>query len=133
MTVPKRDLKAYSAVVGAPFDLVGSWANELGSVMVIDAVADGVVSGSYRSSVSQDQTPTGGRLTGLVAGDAVGFVVNWAPRFPAITTWAGKLLAGPAGEPCIHCVWQLSGPMRNPSSWWESFLTGADTFWPVEG
>jgi hypothetical protein len=97
--------------------------------MTIHAVTDGVLTGNYRSSVSQKLDPTAGRLTGLVAGDTIGFVVNWEPRFTAITSWSGKLLAAPDGEPCIHTLWQLSGPMRGPSSWWESFLAGADTFW----
>lgn len=128
MATDKRDLKAYSAVVAEELDLVGDWANELGSVMTIASVQGGVIAGNYRSSVSQDLDPAAGRLTGLVAGDAIGFAVDWRPRFAAITSWSGKLLAAPDGEPCIYALWQLSGPMRNPSSWWESFLTGADTF-----
>ncbi len=129
MPADKRDLKAYSAVGAEPLDLVGEWRNELGSVMTIANAQGGVLAGNYRSSVSQDLDPAAGRLTGLVAGDAIGFVVDWRPRFTAITSWSGKLLAGPDGEPCIYALWQLSGPMRNPASWWESFLAGADTFW----
>jgi hypothetical protein len=129
MVVPKRDLKARSAVAAGPPDLVGDWANELGSVMSIERVTDGLISGRFASTVSQRQGSAGGRLTGLVAGDAIGFAVDWTPAFEAVTCWSGKLLAGPDGTPCIYCVWQLSGPMRNPSAWWESFLTGSDTFW----
>ena len=129
MAASKRDLRAYSSVAGEPPDLVGDWVNELGSVLTIEAVASGVISGAYRSSVSQKNDPTAGRVTGLVAGDCIGFVVNWAPRFTAVTAWSGKLLAAPDGKPCIYSVWQLSGPMRDPASWWESFLTGADMFW----
>jgi hypothetical protein len=128
MVVSKRDLKAYSAVVGQAPDLSGDWVNELGSVMTIADVTSGLITGSYRSSVSQDSDPAAGRLTGIVAGDTLGFAVSWAPRFAAVTAWSGKLLAGPGGEPHIYAVWQLSGPMRNPASWWESFLTGADLF-----
>ena len=124
----KTKLRAYSAVAGREIDLVGDWMNELGSVLRIEEVAGGRVGGRYRSRVSEGRDPVEGPLVGHIATDSIGFVASWTPRYPAITTWAGKALATPDGEPFLYCLWTLSRGLRDPAEWWESHLTGADMF-----
>ncbi len=101
----KRDLKLLSTQVQREPNLVGTWVNELGSRMQIDSVDDGLITGTYWSKVSAEQDPVCGNLTGMVAGDTIGFAVNWQPTFDSVTSWSGKLLATDQGYPYIFTLW----------------------------
>jgi hypothetical protein len=114
-------------------DLVGRWINELGSTLVVEEVSGGRAIGRYLSRVSEGREPAEGQLNGHIAGDSIGFVASWAPRYPAITTWTGKVLATPDGTPFLYCLWTLSRGLRDPAEWWESHLTGADMFRRSDG
>lgn len=127
----KGELKLYSHQVKAPIDLVGTWINELQSTMKIDQFADGKFSGIYSSKVSENERPVEGFLSGVVAGDTIGFVVSWKPTFDSVTSWSGKLLATDQGAPYIYTLWYLSRGVAGPADWWQSFLAGSDTFWKV--
>jgi Avidin family len=48
--------------------LLGTWQNELGSVMTIEKVDGATFSGTYASSVSSGQGSVNGTLAGTVAG-----------------------------------------------------------------
>jgi Avidin family len=125
----KADLKLFSQVNAQAFDLVGTWVNELGSTMKVDSVKNGVISGSYKSKVSQNGASVGGSLTGMLTGDTIGFCVNWSPKFDSVTSWSGKILSTQTGTPFIYTLWQLSQGVDAPEDWWQSFLAGSDTFW----
>jgi hypothetical protein len=125
----KRDLKLLSTQIQHEPNLVGTWVNELGSKMRIDSVDDGLITGKYWSKVSAEKEPVCGDLTGMVAGDTIGFAVNWRPTFDSITSWSGKLLTTDQGYPYIFTLWHLSHDVGDASDWWQSFLAGSDTFW----
>ena len=125
----KRDLKLLSTQIEREPNLVGTWVNELGSRMQIDSVDDGLISGTYWSKVSAEDDPVCGDLTGMVAGDTIGFAVNWQPTFDSVTSWSGKLLATDQGYPYIFTLWHLSHDVGDGAVWWQSFLAGSDTFW----
>ena len=125
----KNTLKLYSAKNAAPLNLVGKWVNELGSVMTVDKFKNGSFSGTYESTVSGGGGSVSGTLSGVVAGDTIGFCVNWEPTYSSVTSWSGKLLATPQGDPYIYTLWQLSQGVDDAADWWQSFLAGSDTFW----
>jgi hypothetical protein len=125
----KADLKLHSVGADGNLDLVGTWVNELGSRMVIASASDDLISGDYWSKVSDEHKAVRGKLTGTVAGDTIGFVVNWRPTFDSVTSWSGKLLTTEQGYPYIYTLWQLSHEVGDRADWWESFLAGSDTFW----
>jgi Avidin family len=129
MLKSKNELKLFSGQTKEQLELEGTWINELGSTMTIERYADGKFSGWYASKVSEGEEPVRGRLTGMIAGDTIGFVVNWLPKFNSITSWSGKVLATEQGAPYIYTLWYLSRGVENPSDWWQSFLAGSDTFW----
>ncbi|MEO6781672.1 MAG: avidin/streptavidin family protein [Bradyrhizobium sp.] len=112
----KRDLKLLSKQIEREPNLVGTWINELGSRMQIDSVDDGLITGTYWSKVSAEQDPVCGDLTGMVAGDTIGFAVNWQPTFNSITSWSGKLLATDQDTPTSsHCGTYRTTPATPPT------------------
>jgi Avidin family len=129
MLKSKKELARLGAKALAALDLRGDWVNELGSKMSIVKVSKGIISGSYESAVSDDGTSVKGRLAGGVAGDTVGFIVNWQPAFDSVTSWSGKVLVAGDGSHHIFTLWQLSRGVPDESDWWQSFLAGSDTFW----
>ena len=129
MLPSKRSLKTFSSQMRGEPELVGTWANELGSKLKIESVSDGLIAGKYWSKVSEEHDPVCGTLTGVVAGDTIGFTVSWQPTFDSVTSWSGKLLVTPQGQQYIYTLWQLSRDVGDGSDWWQSFLSGSDTFW----
>ena len=120
----KRDLKLLSTQIEREPNLVGTWINELGSRMQIDSVDDGLISGTYWSKVSAEDDPVCGDLTGMVAGDTIGFAVNWRPTFNSVTSWSGKLLRQTRDTPTSSPY----GTYRTTSA---TLPTGGNPSWPV--
>jgi hypothetical protein len=118
----------FSVVSKTPIDLKGRWVNELGSTMEVQSISGNSFSGIYRSKVSDTKAPVDGVLSGTIAKDTIGFVVNWEPTFESVTSWSGKVLATQTGTPYIYTLWQLSRGVPNAADWWQSFLAGSDTF-----
>jgi hypothetical protein len=127
----KSELELFSRVNHGAFDPSGKWINELDSTMNVTRFKNGLFSGTYSSSVSSSESPVEGSLTGMVAGDTIGFVVSWSPTFESTTSWSGKILSTPQGEQYIYTLWHLSRGVAEPKDWWESFLSGSDTFWRI--
>jgi len=128
MPISKKDLTSFSSIQSVPVNLVGSWVNELGSVMVIGQVQNSMFNGRYRSAVGANHGPVDGALTGTIAGDSIGFTVNWQPTFASVTAWTGKVLADPNGAPYIYTLWQLAQGIDDPQDLWQSILAGSDIF-----
>lgn len=128
MNASIRESALFSRVTESAPDLVGVWVNELGSRMVIVDVSGDNFSGFYFSKVSDDDKPAKGMLSGTIAGDTLGFIVNWKPTYHSVTSWSGKLLASAAGAPSIYTLWQLSRGVADSDDWWQSFLAGSDRF-----
>ncbi|MGD0190351.1 MAG: avidin/streptavidin family protein [Rhizomicrobium sp.] len=108
-------------------DLHGSWANELGSRMIIVDVNGKSFAGDYKSKDVDGNWITGS-LSGTLAGDTVGFTVNWQPTYDSVTSWSGKLSADEVGNIYIHTLWLLASGDENLPLW-ESISAGADVFW----
>lgn len=122
----KTNLKPYSSIGGTP-DLKGTWSNELGSSMDITSVTGGSFAGKYTSHVSASGKPTSGSLSGVFAGDAISFVVNWDPAFPSTTAWTGLILAD-GSKLHLNTLWHLAETPDKPGDRWESILAGSDFF-----
>ncbi len=126
---------------------VGSWQNEMGSVLVIESVNEesGMVVGAYRSSSGTDA-----RSFPLIgwANDAVlnetssckdckqnharvfSFTVRWG-EIGSITSWTGTC-ALINDVPAIKTVWNLARPNTNYS--WDHINSGSALFTPrIEG
>jgi hypothetical protein len=128
VTRSRGDLKLYSQRATTDPDLKGIWVNELQSVMTIARVEAGVFRGEYESAVSGEHSPVKGKLIGTIAGDSLGFTVNWEPDFDSVTSWSGKLLVDEDGALSIYTLWQLSRPVEESEDWWQSILAGSDMF-----
>jgi hypothetical protein len=126
MAVAKADFVSLSSQGLAPPNLIGNWTNELGSIMSITAVSGARFSGTYDSDDGQ-----GGRilgtLSGIAAGETIGWSVSWKPTVDSTTSWTGKFLFN-AGTIFIYTLWYLSsGDATLPL--WQSFAAGQDLFW----
>ncbi|MDR3474384.1 MAG: avidin/streptavidin family protein [Devosia sp.] len=126
MTVAKSSLLRLAAQGLAPPNMLGVWNNELGSIMTINAVNGSTFSGTYDSDDGHGGRIVGD-LTGIVAGETIGWSVSWQPGADSTTSWAGKFLTS-GGKIYIYTLWYLSGgdaalPL------WESFSAGQDLFW----
>ncbi len=111
-------------------DLEGRWVNELGSVLVIDTVAnDGQIIGKYASSTGVD-----GKifpLQGWINASAdhpteinVAFTVRWE-GYGSLTSWTGYCLEDEDSS-SIKTIWNL---VRSGKEFpWERILTNSSTF-----
>lgn len=128
MSIDRKKLKPYSTQgkAAAPA-LSGQWENELGSVMNIASFDGTNFSGTYTSAVSGGSGSTTGTLAGTVNGDAIGFTVNWAPNYSAVTSWNGLVLSD-GGSLVLYTLWHLASTPPQESDFWESIQAGADLF-----
>jgi hypothetical protein len=128
MPIHRKSLKPFSASSNpAAPSLLGLWENELGSTLDITNFNGTVFSGTYTSSVSSGQNPVSGPVEGTLAGDAVGFTVNWLPTYSSVTSWNGLLLTD-GSSLALYTLWQLASTPESELNYWESILAGADLF-----
>lgn len=115
-------------------DISGTWYNELGSTMNIDPVANGQVTGSYITAVSETACAQGSfRLVGFTdtdsEGEAVGFVVIWendTSECASVTAWSGQAQVINGGEQ-ITAFWLLTVESTSDQDWYATHV-GQDTF-----
>ena len=111
-----------------PDDLLGTWTNELQSVMNITQTSRQAFNGTYVSAVSADGTTVSGVLSGTVAQDTIAFNVNWQPTYDSVTSWTGLILTDEDGTRCIYALWQLAEGADPGKGWWQAINAGADLF-----
>ncbi|MFY9622691.1 MAG: avidin/streptavidin family protein [Pyrinomonadaceae bacterium] len=115
-------------------DLTGTWFNELGSTMVIDQVANGVISGSYTTAVSSTGCAQGSfTLVGSTdtdsGGEGVAFSVCWvnsASQCASVTAWSGQAQTT-NGEDQILAFWLLTVESPAAQDWYATHV-GQDVF-----
>ncbi len=109
-------------------DFSGLWTNRLGSEMDL-TMADGKITGKYRTAVG-DPTPTEEfELCGFVSGDLITFTVNFG-KYDSLTAWTGQHTVE-KGIETIYTLWHLAKNIRDedePKLLWAGILTGANTF-----
>jgi hypothetical protein len=132
MKVDRRSLRPFfqhHEAAEASLDLTGIWTNELGSIMTINATG-ATFSGTYQSAVSGAGQSVTGALTGVLAGDAVGFLVDWSP-LNSMTAWSGLVLADGSGSPFLYTLWNLAVTPAEFGDYWQAINAGADLFAPI--
>lgn len=128
MTIPRKSLKPYSAAgKQAVPNLLGSWGNELGSLLTITSFDGTNFSGTYTSSVSGGSGSAKGAAAGTLVGDAIGFTVNWAPGYKSVTCWNGLVLTD-GNSLAFYTLWHLTSTPESQTDFWESILAGSDLF-----
>ena len=119
--------------------LDGVWYNELGSQMQLNVAADGTITGSYKTAVSESSCTQGsytiaGR-TKPAGGDVanVGWVVSWEndqSSCDSVTAWSGEFQMignGAAQYETIKTTWLLTLETDQKDQW-KSTLVGQDIF-----
>ena len=110
----------------------GSWANELGSLLVIDSVQNnGKILGRYASSTGVDGKVF--ELQGWVnhvdsISPTLSFTVSWND-YGSITSWTGYCLVRD-GKPYIKTLWHLVRPTQTYE--WERMIANTSTFTPLK-
>ena len=128
--IDRLSLKPYfqaHATAEAALDLTGTWTNELGSTMTITNSSGDSFSGTYKSAVSSSGQSASGPLTGILSGDAIGFLVDWSP-LNSMTAWSGIVLSDSSGNVFIYTLWNLATTPAETGNYWQSILAGADLF-----
>ncbi|KIY65060.1 Avidin/streptavidin [Cylindrobasidium torrendii FP15055 ss-10] len=121
-----------ATAIGASIN--GTWYNELGSYVELEASPDGTLSGRYNSAVGQathEYVLTGRYDTRShrFDGATLGWTVNWEndrKYSPSTTVWSGQYFSGNKGE-SIRTQWLLTSSTWERSAW-QSTLIGADIF-----
>jgi hypothetical protein len=113
----------------------GTWYNELGSLMEIESVNGGGLSGTYCSAVGNaqytytlvgryDSEPNAG-------GQALGWTVAWQNQYGnshSATSWTGQYQTDPStGQEEIYTLWLLVTEEPAESDW-AATNVGQDTF-----
>jgi len=130
VALTRPDLKSLRLATAGTFDPTGIWTNELGSTMAINQVSGGQMSGSYSSPVSSEGNSASGPLVGMVAGSALGFVVNWGP-LNSVTAWSALVLTD-GNSNFLYALWNLADTPETAADWWSSINAGADLFVPMD-
>jgi hypothetical protein len=105
-------------------DVSGTWHNEQGSEMVIEATAEGRLAGRFHSAVGFG-TDEEFALAGFATGNVVAFTVDFG-KYGSLTSWVGHLVDGE-----LRTLWQMTLEMphpKDPSGLWHSIWSGANTF-----
>lgn len=99
--------------------------------MELHVAADGTITGSYTSAVSDNGGPTPSfPLSGTSSADLISFTVNWGQE---ITSWVGHGAFDKDGHPEILTLWQLVKcvpDIEDPETQWKTIMSGADNFFP---
>jgi len=111
----------------------GKWYNHLGSVMVINSSADGVLHGYYATAVEREQGSAGanpsrliGHLSGSKDSPTFGFTVVWS-NGRSVSSWTGQCHIC-NGEESLMTTWILTQKMDTCNDYWMSNRIGQDTF-----
>jgi hypothetical protein len=113
--------------------LTGTWYNQLGSQLVLQATADGVLSGHYTSGTGA-VAGTRYHLVGTYdpnpqqATTVLGFVVDWT-EVHAVTVWTGRYHHE---DGTIRATW-LTGTETVAGDEWKSTFVGHDLFRRADG
>ena len=97
--------------------------------MIVEADADGRLSGRYCSELGRVEAESCHPLTGWVTGDVVGFSVRFDPP-GSVTSWSGQIGEDENG-PYFRTLWNLSRDVpdaEEPDRMWESVVSGFAVF-----
>lgn len=120
----------------APIEARGRWINQNGSILEIDAPADGRLTGTFQSAKGRAAQGKAYPVTGVVNGELVSFIVSFddgAENLCSITSFSGRLVRDRDGVERLHTVWLLARQFEDeartkPTQAWNTFLTNADVF-----
>ena len=113
----------------------GRWLNQNGSVLVVDAIDDGVVQGHFESKKGRAARGKIYPMLGRHNGELLSFIVDFQgeeANLASMTSFSGRL-AHADGVQELHTVWVLSRAFEDaertkPTQPWNSFLTNSDVF-----
>jgi len=118
-----------------PAMINGTWKNQLGSTMDIDAMgSDDGLKGIYRTAVGNAEY---GNMTGwfsstLEGGALMGWTVSWSHPIngplKSMASWAGRVRVMPDGSLRLETAWVLVSEERDPSDDWRMINVNKDIF-----
>lgn len=111
--------------------VAGTWQNEAGSVVHIEAGEDGQLTGYYQTELGAPDDDSLFPLTGWHNGDAVAFSVRFE-GFSSITSWSGQVSKDEEG-PFIRTLWHYTKDIpdeKEADDLWRSINSGFAIFRP---
>ena len=113
----------------------GTWVNQNGSTVELEADELGKLSGYYCSRKGRSAAGKRYPLVGQVNDEVIAFQVNWQDdedNLQSITSFSGRLGRDGEGE-FVHTVWVLVRQWEDeertrPTGAWNAFLTNSDVF-----
>ncbi|MGW2040447.1 streptavidin [Streptomyces virginiae] len=138
---PRETVSADAAETGSATEsrpgILGTWYNQLGSVMVVTRAANGGFVGTYESAVgnAEKRYVMTGRYDSAPA-DGTGTAVGWTVAYRnahrnahSVATWSGQYVGG--SQERIVTQWLLSYG-TTPADQWKSTYLGHDEFTRVK-
>ncbi|WP_030765296.1 streptavidin [Streptomyces sp. NRRL F-2664] len=138
---PRETVAANAAETASSADsrpgILGTWYNQLGSVMVVTRAANGGFVGTYESAVgnAEKRYAMTGRYDSAPA-DGTGTAVGWTVAYHnahrnahSVATWSGQYVGG--SQERIVTQWLLSYG-TTPADQWKSTFLGHDEFTRVK-
>ncbi|KOU88075.1 MULTISPECIES: streptavidin [Streptomyces] len=138
---PRETVSADAAETGSATEsrpgILGTWYNQLGSVMVVTRAANGGFVGTYESAVgnAEKRYVMTGRYDSAPA-DGTGTAVGWTVAYRnahrnahSVATWSGQYVGG--SQERIVTQWLLSYG-TTPADQWKSTFLGHDEFTRVK-
>lgn len=119
--------------------LSGTWRNDLGSIMVLQAKEDGSLSGKYRTIVGKakdEEFPLSGQFSVVKNNEAVlGFTVCFKSvkegAYQSVVSHSGQLLKDRDGKYKLFTTWLLTRYTGLEDNW-ESTITNKAIFERIE-
>jgi Avidin family len=111
-------------------ELSGTWVNQLGSKVTLDALEDGTLQGFYHTAVSSANkplpgTPITGRWQSNPAGVLFGFTAMWMFEKDGEVKYSSTSWSGRSSEGKLVTTWLLTSA-NSPD--WESVRVNKDVF-----
>ncbi|XP_031571391.1 uncharacterized protein LOC116305592 [Actinia tenebrosa] len=120
---------------GKPCDITGTWYNELGSEVILNQYANGVIVGEYRTAVERKKGSAGeshSKVYGISTpgnpNSTFAIMVVWRGG-ASVTGWVGQChICGENKTEIIETTWLLRSKLEKCGDNWKSTMYGENSF-----
>ncbi|XP_031553095.1 uncharacterized protein LOC116290228 [Actinia tenebrosa] len=120
---------------GKPCDITGTWYNELGSEVILNQYANGIIVGEYRTAVERKKGSAGeshSKVYGISTpgnpNSTFAIMVVWRGG-ASVTGWVGQChICGENKTEIIETTWLLRSKLEKCGDNWKSTMYGENSF-----
>jgi hypothetical protein len=108
-------------------DISGTWHNEHGSEITLEALPDGLLAGRFVTAIGFGKNESF-PVTGFIAMNMVVFSASFG-KYGSLTSWVGHIVAD--GEPRLETLWQMTVEIprsKRADNMWKGIWSGSNEF-----